>query len=358
MKIEMGESLILSWLRHSKNCQVVQTNWKPSMESWDYYNEILIEEIVNEIQEIFINKYGYDLFKKNCSIRQILQQGEIDVLGIELVKSSFKEIYVVDIAFHENGLNYGSKNETIGRVLKKLVRMACTVLYFFDLKDAKIIFASPKVHKSVYDDLIIAIKEMSEYINQTWSLNFKFELICNDDFREKIYDVVVMLSSNVADTSELFMRSIQMYNSMNKKGNRFQIEISKQDKSMDIVPNKGIKQESNKGTQNNTNYDEVKIGALVRNTLPDLVRDMLIDDVELNRLLQYDYSKSHFDLNYPMLRKIDESISIKENRMVGDYPRYYSQPVLKISGSRYLITSEWYERNKSYYIHWLGIRRA
>jgi hypothetical protein len=23
-----------------------------------------------------------------------------------------------------------------------------------------------------------------------------------------------------------------------------------------------------------------------------------------------------------------------------------------------LITSEWYERNKSYYIHWLGIRRA
>jgi hypothetical protein len=70
MKIEMGESLILSWLRHSKNCQVVQTNWKPSMESWDYYNEILIEEIVNEIQEIFINKYGYDLFKKNCSTRR------------------------------------------------------------------------------------------------------------------------------------------------------------------------------------------------------------------------------------------------------------------------------------------------
>jgi hypothetical protein len=358
MKIEMGESLILSWLRHSKNCQIVQTNWKPSMESWDYYNEILIDEIVIGIQELFINKYGYDLFKKNRSIRQIVQQGEIDVLGIELVKSFFKDIYAVDIAFHENGLNYGSKSETVGRVLKKLVRMACTILYFFDLKEAKIIFASPKVHKSVYDELSIAIKEMSEYINKTWDLNFKFEFICNDDFREKIYDVVVTLSNNVADTSELFMRSVQMYNAMSKNKNRFQIEISKKNKNEGIVINKSIKQENDKVTQNNTDYDEIKIGALVRSTIPELVRDMLIDDTELNRLLQYDYSKKHFDLNYPMLRKIDESISIKENRMVGDYPRYYSQPILKISGSRYLITSEWYDRNKSYYIHWLGIRQA
>ena len=30
MKIEMGESLFYSWLRHIKGCQVVQTNWKAS----------------------------------------------------------------------------------------------------------------------------------------------------------------------------------------------------------------------------------------------------------------------------------------------------------------------------------------
>ena len=30
MKIEMGESLIYSWLRHEKLCQLVQTNWKVS----------------------------------------------------------------------------------------------------------------------------------------------------------------------------------------------------------------------------------------------------------------------------------------------------------------------------------------
>ena len=30
MKIEMGESLFYSWLRHVKECQLVQTNWKVS----------------------------------------------------------------------------------------------------------------------------------------------------------------------------------------------------------------------------------------------------------------------------------------------------------------------------------------
>lgn len=38
MKIEMGESLFYSWLRHVKECQVVQMNWKPSP-SWQLQNE-------------------------------------------------------------------------------------------------------------------------------------------------------------------------------------------------------------------------------------------------------------------------------------------------------------------------------
>lgn len=38
MKIEMGESLLLSWLRHIKECQLVQTNWKPSAK-WEFKNK-------------------------------------------------------------------------------------------------------------------------------------------------------------------------------------------------------------------------------------------------------------------------------------------------------------------------------
>jgi hypothetical protein len=50
MKIEMGESLILSWLKHVKNCQIVQINWKPFTKAWNTYNDINIEEIISNTQ--------------------------------------------------------------------------------------------------------------------------------------------------------------------------------------------------------------------------------------------------------------------------------------------------------------------
>lgn len=39
MKIEMGESCVYSWLKHVKDCRIVQLNWKPSAE-WDL-NDVL-----------------------------------------------------------------------------------------------------------------------------------------------------------------------------------------------------------------------------------------------------------------------------------------------------------------------------
>ncbi len=47
MKIEMGESLLYSWLRHVKECQIVQTNWKVSSK-WDLKNADKILEIMEK----------------------------------------------------------------------------------------------------------------------------------------------------------------------------------------------------------------------------------------------------------------------------------------------------------------------
>ena len=44
MKIEIGESLIYSWLRHEKKCIVVQNNWKVSPE-WLLHDEAKLNEI-------------------------------------------------------------------------------------------------------------------------------------------------------------------------------------------------------------------------------------------------------------------------------------------------------------------------
>lgn len=53
MKIEMGESLFYSWLRHVKECQIVQTNWKASPQ-WQLQHEDKLIEIatIKEKQEL------------------------------------------------------------------------------------------------------------------------------------------------------------------------------------------------------------------------------------------------------------------------------------------------------------------
>ena len=94
MKIEMGESIILSWLRHVKECQIVQTNWKPS-QNWDVQNKNILEDLLKESSEEFKK---YNLFKpmksneSKIGIGQILKQAEIDLIGISFGNEKCKKI--------------------------------------------------------------------------------------------------------------------------------------------------------------------------------------------------------------------------------------------------------------------------
>ena len=47
MKIEMGESLFYSWLRHVKECQIVQTNWTTSPQ-WTLRHEDELIDIMTQ----------------------------------------------------------------------------------------------------------------------------------------------------------------------------------------------------------------------------------------------------------------------------------------------------------------------
>ena len=52
MKIEIGESLLYSWLRHAKGCQLVQMNWKTSSNSWEMKNEETIRKLMLDSSEL------------------------------------------------------------------------------------------------------------------------------------------------------------------------------------------------------------------------------------------------------------------------------------------------------------------
>lgn len=124
MKIEMGESLMLSWLKHAKECKIVQLNWKPS-DSWSTYNDIEVSNLLKILEQHF------PVFKKS-KLDQLIKQAEIDVLGLSLTEDK-PYYYAIDVAYHESGLNYGSKEETIERISKKLLCSALALLFHLDI---------------------------------------------------------------------------------------------------------------------------------------------------------------------------------------------------------------------------------
>ena len=257
MKIEIGESLLYSWLRHAKGCQIVQTNWKASTNSWELKNEELLQELMNRSSILFTDKYNCQIYKNTASLSQLLQQAEIDVLGV-CFDDNTQSFYVLDVAFHEAGLNYGSKDETVMRVAKKIFRSAMCLNGYFNITNGEIIFASPKIHHAVIDAMMPCIPDIQSLLNEI-GLNFQVRIIANDDFNEKIMQPVIAVTAFIADTTELFMRSMQMYNI-------FGYEKKQQTYSKPKSSNEKVMPDSIEVTNFN-GLSEMKIGALVRSVL-------------------------------------------------------------------------------------------
>ena len=215
MKIEIGESLALSYLKHVKKCVIYQTNWKISSQ-WKNYNEEKLDIIFEKIS-------GRETFRgilKQSKLDQFLKQAEIDAIGIDQTG----KIYAIDIAYHENGLGYGSKEESKARIVKKLVRSYLAILCYFSSRSSffdsspeeercEIIFASPKVVGG-RDECI------REYFNELKALleaelkgdKVVLKYISNNEFKEQILDPTIKAGEEDADTNELFLRSYKLLN--------------------------------------------------------------------------------------------------------------------------------------------------
>lgn len=151
MKIEMGESLIYSWLRHEKLCQLVQTNWKVSP-FWELENRQEIEDLFVICRNYFLEKHSLDI-SKGCSLEQFLKQAEIDGIGIAY-STEAPYIYAVDVAYHEGGLNYGGKDETITKIAQKCIRTALCLYGYFCMSTGEVLFVSPKITPAIETALV------------------------------------------------------------------------------------------------------------------------------------------------------------------------------------------------------------
>ena len=203
MKLEMGESLMQSFLKHVKGCIITQTNWK-SAHSWNTTTESWAQATALFETNIRNHQAFSDIFK-DLSLKQTLDQAEIDVIGI-----IDDTVYMAEVAFHEKGLQYGKKEEINERVFKKLLRAYLIGLAYFPDSKYEIIFASPKVNPAPDTEIRKTFEVLQKDFNKDEKVSFHY--IVNDDFKDKILVRTLQAAASDADTSALFLHSVKLLN--------------------------------------------------------------------------------------------------------------------------------------------------
>jgi hypothetical protein len=302
MKIEIGESLIFSWLRHVLGCPIAQTNWKPSP-TWPIRHEASLAADFEKLRETAGQRLGFEVFKKS-SFHQFIRQAEIDIFGLRFDGSGFTGI-AVDSAFHEAGVNYGK--ETVSRILKKLIRTAFGLEAYFDLHKADIVFATPKMGKDAWDDLQGCWPALQSILGDCASLSanrMNLRIVANDDFVKEIIQPILDRMDDVADTSELFLRAQQLV------------------RLCEVTPRQRRIHQSSAAARP-VSDGELKIGEHVRQTIARLADAERLTPLVLEQLTDPLYCKRTFNLGHPFLKSLDSAEPMNSHRFdARGYSRY------------------------------------
>jgi hypothetical protein len=195
-----------SWLRHVKGCQLAELNWKPSF-AWGKYGDN--QSLMDQARAFFQNALDITLFSEDAKASQLIKQAEIDVLGVKLAfDGRLEAVYGVDIAYHENGLQY---KDNVGGILKKLVRGRMAIQTYFGPVLCHMIFASPLVRPGPLQRLQSALVHVREFFSE-YRLETTTTFYENETFRDEIVLPTLEASATTADSSELFLRSCRLLN--------------------------------------------------------------------------------------------------------------------------------------------------
>ncbi len=330
MKIEIGESLVYSHLKHIEGCRIVQTNWKTSG-NWvvTEFEQSRAKELFNKVA----NSKSFDGIFKGSSFEQLIKQAEIDVLGINTAENT---IYGIDVAFHTAGLNYGSKEETAIRIIKKIFRTIFIMQsYFNEYEKFNSYFITPKTNPAtqvLIDELIEEAKTLIEDTNIT--INF----ISNDEFYENIVDPLIDNINDENDTMELFSRSVKLLQLDNRKQLVTESTPLTTNKSKITKPVSTVSNDKRK-------IANMLIGQFVQFCFKDAYLKKLISETEINNLQKSEYSKTNFNLNFEVLRNKNRDITDDYNRS-----RYYKR---ELFCGNYRLCSQWIEPQWDLFLKWL-----
>lgn len=99
--------------------------------------------------------------------------------------------------------------------------------------------------------------------------------------------------------------------------------------------------------------DSTKIGKFVREELRKLENRLpQLTSNELLALQSKEWCKENLNLDFPLLRPVDENKDVSQQTKVGTYSRYWKE-LFKFGGQIFLVTSQWYDRNREPFAKWL-----
>ena len=325
MKIEIGENLAYTYLKHFEGCRIVQTNWKTSGR-WTL-TEFEKEPALNLFNEIKKLEDFTELFR-NVSFEQILKQAEIDLLGINTIESS---VFGVEIAFHSSGVNYGEKDFSVFKIVEKLLRTILVMqCYFKDFNKFNAYFITPKSSEYARTQITQRIEKLLKFLNDD-TISIKF--ISDDDFYEQIVNPIIADDFKEHDTNELFSRAVKMLK-LNYK------IVSPNSAGSDVKYTSKARNNVNKRT-----VDGMKIGQFVQSKMKQLEQKNLLSFQNIENLLSQEYSKITFNQNFPVLKHVDDEIKDEKGRN-----RYYTSEMFF---GEYYLTSQWFEYHWEPFLSWL-----
>jgi len=93
-----------------------------------------------------------------------------------------------------------------------------------------------------------------------------------------------------------------------------------------------------------------KVGKIAQTYLRDALESGKVSKAEIAKLFDPVYSKQTFGINFPLLSKDRYYDILKDSKR--QY-RYYSSPI-SISGKKYYLCSQWFEKSKAKLLTWLS----
>lgn len=314
MKIEMAEQMMQSFLQNVECCQVTQTNWTPiiiqkDLSKFDYAKKF-IEEVNKKTSINVLKKSGIDQFIKQC---------EIDVIGIRIDNNNVEKVFLVDTAFHRDGLNY---KDVELKVLQKFARQVIISYLFFNSVSAKVIFATPKLNNKLLNKInsnLVILKS----IVKSYFPKIEIELLYGNEFANCIDLLLTTIAQyKKNDDNDLFIRSVLLL-----KTAGFELDLKKS-----ITKNTKTKKFGNK--------------KIIFDHFNDLVRSSVLTQTIIDNLKDKIFSKTTFKMpSFPIL--------IDDNDKTYDKKRFYSE-TLTVNGVKYKVCSQWIPERIKCFEDWVA----